>query len=44
MSYDFATGEGYGLSEEAVQIKKRVTGVAGIPTTLPLTAVQVICL
>lgn len=41
VSHDFLTGRVYGLSEEAVQGKKRMRGVDGVPTTVTLAAVLV---
>lgn len=41
MSYDFPTGEVYGLNEEAIQAKKHVSGADGVPTAVTLTAVPI---
>lgn len=42
VSYDFSTGEVYGLSEQSVQKRTRVMTVERVPTAVELTAVTVI--
>lgn len=40
-SYGFPTGEMYSLSKKAVHLKKRVSAVDGVPTTVTLMIVHV---